>query len=90
MVRSASSKRPDANSNGEKNHFSSPGFSEIKIKYDLTTKDEGSLQGYWRYQGNIPRKDGHDKGQKENKDITEAEEIKKRWQEYKRPIQQRS
>ena len=32
-----------------------------------------------RYQGNISCKDEHNKGQKL---ITEAEEIKKRWQEY--------
>ena len=30
---------------------------------------------------NISCKDGHDKGRK-GKDLTEAEEIKKRWQEY--------
>ena len=27
-------------------------------------------------------KDGHDNGQEKKKDQTEAEEIKKRWQEY--------
>ena len=31
-----------------------------------------------RYQGNISCKDGHNKGM----DLTEAEAIKKRWQEY--------
>ena len=35
----------------------------------------------YRYQGNISCKDGHDKG-RNAKDLTEAEEIKKRWQEY--------
>ena len=34
-----------------------------------------------RYQGNISCKDGLDKGQKWQ-DLTEAEDIKKRWQEY--------
>ena len=34
-----------------------------------------------RYQGNISYKDGYHKGQKW-KDLTEAEDIKKRWQEY--------
>ena len=34
-----------------------------------------------RYQGNISCKDGHNKGQK-SKDLTEADDIKKRWQEY--------
>ena len=34
-----------------------------------------------RYQGDISCKDGHDKGQK-GQDLTEAEEIKKRWQEH--------
>ena len=42
-------------------------------------KDQRSLQENQRYQGNISCKDGHDKGQK---DLTEAEEIRKRWQEY--------
>ena len=42
-------------------------------------KDKRSLQENWSYQGNISCKDGHDKGQK---DLTEAEEIRKRWQEY--------
>ena len=42
-------------------------------------KDKRSLQENWRYLGNISCKDGHDKGQK---DLTEAEEIRKRWQEY--------
>ena len=32
----------------------------------------------WIYQENISCKDGHDSG----KELTEAEEIKKRWQEY--------
>ena len=34
-----------------------------------------------RYQGNISFKDGHNKVQN-GKDLTEAEDIKKRWQEY--------
>ena len=38
-------------------------------------------QENWRYQGKISDKDGHDKGQKQ-KDLTEAEEIRKKWQEY--------
>ena len=42
-------------------------------------KDYRSLQENWRYQGDISCKDGHNKGQK---CITEAEDIKKRWQEY--------
>ena len=33
------------------------------------------------YQGNISCKDGHDKD-RNVKDLTEAKEIKKRWQEY--------
>ena len=33
------------------------------------------------YQGNISCKGGHNKGQS-GMDITEAEDIKKRWQEY--------
>ena len=38
-------------------------------------------QENWRYQGKISDKDGHDKGQKQ-KDLTEAEEIRKRRQDY--------
>ena len=46
-------------------------------------KDQRSLQEKQRYQGNISCKDGHNKGQKRiGMDITEAEDIKKRWQEY--------
>ena len=42
-------------------------------------KDQRSHQENQRYQGSISCKDGHNKGQK---CITEAEDIKKRWQEY--------
>ena len=35
-----------------------------------------------RYQGNISCKDGHNKGYRNGTDLTEAEDIKKRWQEY--------
>ena len=42
-----------------------------------------SLQENQRYQGKISCKDGHNKGQKpKGRDLTEAEDIKKRWQEY--------
>ena len=44
-------------------------------------KDQRSLQENWRYQENISCKDGDDKGPN-SKDLTKAEEIKKRWQEY--------
>ena len=44
-------------------------------------KDKRSRQENWRYQGKISCKDGHNKGQK-GKDLREAEEIKKKWQEY--------
>ena len=44
-------------------------------------KDSRSLQETCRFQGNISCKDGHKKGQKPQ-DLTEAEDIKKRWQEY--------
>jgi len=41
------------------------------------------LQENWRYQVNISCNDGHKKGpQRNGKDITEAEELKKRWKEY--------
>ena len=36
----------------------------------------------YRYQGNVSCKDGLNKGQKWYGDLTEAEDIKKRWQEY--------
>ena len=36
-------------------------------------------QENWRYQRNISCKDGHNK---DSKDPTEAEDIKKRWQDY--------
>ena len=35
-----------------------------------------------RDQGNISCKDGHNKGHRNGMDLTEAEDIKKRWQEY--------
>ena len=38
-----------------------------------------------RYQGNISCKDGFEKGQK-GMDLTEAEDIKKRWQEYTKEL----
>ena len=47
--------------------------------------NQRSCQENWRYQENISCKDGHDKGQN-GKDLTEAEEIKKRWQEYREEL----
>ena len=44
-------------------------------------KDQRSLQENQRYQGNVACKDGHNKGQKQY-GPTEAEDIKRRWQEY--------
>ena len=44
-------------------------------------KDQRSLQENQRYQGNMSCKDGHYKGQN-GIDLTEAENIKKRWKEY--------
>ena len=41
-----------------------------------------SLQENMRYQGSISCKDGHKKKDRKGKDLTEASEIKKRWQEY--------
>ena len=48
-------------------------------------KDQTSLQENWSYQGNISCKDMHDKGEN-SKDLTKAEEIKKRWQEYTKEL----
>ena len=42
-----------------------------------------------RYQENISCKDGHNKGRKGN-DLTEAEQIKKRWQEYREELYQKA
>ena len=39
------------------------------------------VQENWRYQGNIPANMGKKKD-RNSTDLTEAEEIKKRWQEY--------
>ena len=44
-------------------------------------KNERSLPENWRYQGNISCRMGMTKD-RNSKDLTEAEEIKKRWQEY--------
>ena len=44
-------------------------------------KDYRSSPENWRYQGNISCKDGQNKGQN-GKDLKEAEQVKKRWQEY--------
>ena len=46
-----------------------------------TGKDQRYIQENWRAQGNISCKDGMMRD-KNSKDLTEAEEIKKRWQEY--------
>ena len=45
-------------------------------------KTQRFFEENWRYQRNISCKDGHNKGHRNSKDLTEAEEIKKRWQEY--------
>ena len=56
-------------------------FKGLALKTEcLKTYGQRSLQKYWRDQGNISCKDGHDKD-KNGKDLTEAEEIK-RWQEH--------
>ena len=44
-------------------------------------KGQRSLQVNWRCQGNISCKDWHDKDSN-GKNLSEAEEINKRWQEY--------
>ena len=53
-------------------------------------KDQRSLQENSRYQGNISRKDGHDTGgtikDRNSKDLTKVEEIKKRWQELTKEL----
>ena len=50
---------------------------EIEGNNRMKKTRERYLQEYWRYLGNTPCKDGHNKGQND-KDLTEAEEIKKR------------
>ena len=49
-------------------------------------KDQRALHENQRYQVNVSCKDGLNKVQ----DLIEAEDIKKRWQEYTEPIQRRS
>ena len=44
-------------------------------------KEQRYLQKYQRYEGNISCKDGQIKD-RNGMDLTEAEDIKKRWQEY--------
>ena len=44
-------------------------------------KDQRSLQENQRYQGKISCKNGHVKD-RDSIDLTKAEDIKKRWQEY--------
>ena len=50
-----------------------------------TTRD--NIQENWRYQRNVSCKDGHDIIN--SMDITEVEEIKKRWQEYTEELYQK-
>ena len=49
----------------------------------------GKTRENQRYQGNFSCKDGQNKGQN-GMDLTETEDIKKRWQEYRRTIQKRT
>ena len=51
-------------------------------------KDQRSLQENQRYQGNILCKDGTIKD-RNSRDLTEAEDIKKRWQEYTEELYQK-
>ena len=66
--------------------------SAISAKKQRTTqngKDQRSLQENQRYQGNISCKDGSIKDGG-GMDLTEAEDSKKRWQEYTEELQKRS
>ena len=49
-------------------------------------KDQRSLQENQRYQWNISCKDGGSIKDRNGMDLTEAEDIKKRWQEYRRTV----
>ena len=51
-------------------------------------KDQRSLHENWSYQGNTSCKDGHNKRQN-GKDLTEAGEVKERWQEYIEKLQKK-
>ena len=53
-----------------------------KLRKTIEGKDERSLEENWRYQGNTPCNDRYNFQDRNGKDLTEAEEIKKRWQEY--------
>ena len=48
----------------------------------MNQKEDRSLQENQRYQGNISCEDGHNKGNRNRMDLTEAKDVKKRWQEY--------
>ena len=52
-----------------------------EIEENNTMGKTRSLQESWRYQGTLHAKMGTMKD-RNSKDLTEAEEIKKRWQEY--------
>ena len=52
-------------------------------------KDQKSLQENWRYQGIYQEKMGRKKDRK-SKELTEAKEINKRWQEYTELYKKRS
>ena len=56
-----------------------------KQRKTINGKDQRSLKKNWRYQRNIPLKDGHTREQK-CKDLTETEEIKKRLQKYPKEL----
>ena len=58
--------------------------SAISAKKERKTtewEDQRALQENQRFQGNISCKDGLDKAERNGINLTEAEDIKKRWQE---------
>ena len=57
-----------------------------KIEENNKKKHQRSLQENWNYQENISCKDGHTKKDSNSKDLTEAEEIKKKWQECRKVL----
>ena len=58
-------------------------MNNVKIQRKTIERERPKISSkkYWRYQGNISSRMGTIKD-RNSKDLTEAEDIKKRWQEY--------
>ena len=99
-----SKKRKDMKGKGEKERYthlnaeSKEQQAEIKKPSSVTNAKKQKKTKEWerleisqdnqRYQGNISCKDGHNKD-RNDRDLREAEDIKKRWQEYTEEVYKR-